>query len=395
MINRVVLFTSFLPFLWIFSGLLSYNSDKHFVIICVLSFFLSLNLLKKANISDILNNNKFVIIIFIAAALAIITKVSVGQGTSVLRVLIAISLISLTLNKRVILTIREYLPWLSALGCITSLIYIVTNTYILKLLREHWNVNPIPYTAMVASLTSISLYYALFASKKSVRIISLFACLCGLSGIFISETRGTLLALIFSTILMFFAFIKASNSKIHILKVSLIITTFCVGVIYLNADILEKRLHRTQFEISAILDGNYNTSIGLRLNMWKAGFELAKSPTLIGLGNKHIEMKQNLANQGIIPQNVVKWPHYHNDYISSFVKRGILGFTILLTLLLFPIYAFYKNRTPQTFIATTISLVYGICSITDIPLSQASPLIFYLIIMIVLCSNYTHSENEA
>ncbi len=393
--DRITYLITFLPFLWVFSGLLAYDSDKHYVVICITSFVLSIKYLEIKNIVTTLNHNKFIYIILLAASLAIITKILVGQSSSILRILIATSLICLILNDKNLSKIKVNLWWLSSVGSFTSLTYIAFNKYTLDLVRTDWSINPIPYTTMVASLSTISLYYLLFSAKRKIQIISLFSYISGISGIMLSETRGTLLALACASILLLLSFLYHCNCKKKIFSLILLLLFFISSTAYLNSDIIESRIEKTQYELTQISNGNYSTSIGLRLSMWKAGLELAKNPTLIGLGDAHIELKQRLADEGKIPQNVVKWPHYHNDYISSLVKRGVLGFIMLITLLSFPVYCYFKNKSEYTFIALGISTVYAVSSITDIPLFQASPLIMYLVIMIVLCSNSYPNEVKA
>ncbi len=390
--DRITYLITFLPFLWVFSGLLAYDSDKHYVVICITSFVLSIKYLEIKNIVTTLNHNKFIYIILLAAILAILTKILVGQSSSILRILIATSLICLTLNNKNLSKIKVNLWWLSSVGSFTSLTYIAFNKYTLDLVRTDWSINPIPYTTMVASLSTISLYYLLFSAKRKIQIISLLSYISGISGIMLSETRGTLLALACASILLLLSFLYHCNCKKKIFSLILLLLFFISSTAYLNSDIIKSRIEKTQYELTQISNGNYSTSIGLRLSMWKAGLELAKNPTLIGLGDAHIELKQRLADEGKIPQNVVKWPHYHNDYISSLVKRGVLGFIMLITLLSFPVYCYFKNKSEYTFIALGISTVYAVCSITDIPLFQAGPLIMYLVIMIVLCSNSYPNE---
>lgn len=390
--DRITYLITFLPFLWVFSGLLAYDSDKHYVVICITSFVLSIKYLEIKNIVTTLNHNKFIYIILLAASLAILTKILVGQSSSILRILIATSLICLTLNNKNLSKIKVNLWWLSSVGSFTSLTYIAFNKYTLDLVRTDWSINPIPYTTMVASLSTISLYYLLFSAKRKIQIISLLSYISGVSGIMLSETRGTLLALACASILLLLSFLYHCNCKKKIFSLILLLLFFIYSTAYLNSDIIESRIEKTQYELTQISNGSYSTSIGLRLSMWKAGLELAKNPTLIGLGDAHIELKQRLADEGKIPQNVVKWPHYHNDYISSLVKRGVLGFIMLITLLSFPVYCYFKNKSEYTFIALGISTVYAVCSITDIPLFQAGPLIMYLVIMIILCSNSYPNE---
>ena len=131
----------------------------------------------------------------------------------------------------------------------------------------------------------------------------------------------------------------------------------------------------------------------MRFKIWQPGYELTKKPTLIGLGDSHIEAKQQLANEGRTPQESVHWKHYHNQYINSFVKTGIIGFTFILILLIAPVIYCFKSNKDNRFqiLAILIPIVYAVSSLTDIPLSQSITLGFYVITIFILTTKLSDS----
>lgn len=386
MMKKYLSYFLFLPFLWPFTGLLAYDSDKHFVVACIIAFVTSIVLTSKATVLHNLKSYPIYSIIILSSIVAIITKIYVGQSTSILRVLIATSLLVFLPQDNVVKFVKTYLAYLVPLASLISIAYVMHQSYYLQLDRVEWSINPIPYTTMVAAISTINFYYIVSPYNFKIKIANTVGFFLSVTGILISETRGTLVALIAALLILFLFRLDFSTLKHKGIKYLTIASIAILTLFFVNKDTIKPRYERTVFEVQQILNGNYSTSIGLRLHMWQAGLELAKHPTLIGLGDSHIAEKKKLAEKNLIHQSAVKWRHYHNDYITSWVKRGVVGFVFLLVMLSFPFYYFMRYRSEETTIASLVGVIYVVGSFTDIPLSQANSLILYLILMIVLCS---------
>ncbi|EGU33593.1 O-antigen ligase family protein [Vibrio scophthalmi] len=389
--KNTIQFLFALPTIWAFSGLFLYEkSDKHFFTLCIIVFFLGLFQLGFNAIVEQIKNRKLTWILLIAVIFSAFTKLTMGGSSSELRVLGAIALYSMVLPNYVIEKIKSNLIFLIALASIISVSYISYQTFALQIDREYWSINAIPYTTFSAAITSIAIYLAFISSKNKQRITSLFSACLGLSSIIISQTRGTLLAVTIAALLIA-ALMIIKYKKNSIFIVASIIAISLVS--FLNHEKIEQRIIQTKHEYHAITSGNLNTSIGYRLQMWKAGWELAKSPTIFGLGKNHVEAKQELYEKGLISKASIGFKHYHNQYISSLVMKGIVGLMMTLAFLLMPLFYYFWHNDKSILIAILCSTVYAVSGLTDIPLMQPHPLAFYLIILLLFCTQKNYDSN--
>ncbi len=385
-INKLTSIITTLPLLWVFTGLFIYDSDKDFVFICVVCFLFHIISNRKINIRDQISQSPFIAILIASSILAIITKLYVGQSTSVLRVLISVTLLSMVINNTIIQRVKNNSVYLVSLSGVISFFYIYIHSELWHLPRHEWSVNAIPYTTMAAAISIISLYYFFRLKSRTQKLFAIIGYIFSFYGVIMSETRGTLIALITATIILFTYQVIQNKSKKHIVKLS-IVPILILTLLAINTNFFKQRYISTKNEISSIYNGNLNTSIGYRIAMWQAGLELSKEPTLLGLGDSHIQEKQRLVDDGKALQISVKWSHYHNDYISTFVKKGILGFILLIITLCFPFYYHLKFKNEDSLIPCYVSIVYAVASLTDIPLSQSNSLILYLMIILLFCRN--------
>ncbi|OLQ86628.1 ligase [Vibrio ponticus] len=381
-----------LPFIWVFSGLFMYeNSDKHFFIICLLSFFTNLYVNGYESFLDNFKKNTLTWIIGFATISCIITKINMGGSSSELRVFISLLLLSICTSASIKNKINNYLPHLIFIGTIISLLFVSYHALILKIDRSLWSINAIPYTTFTAAITSIAIYYVFLSDNKKTRLLSLTSVILGSSAILISQTRGSLLALLIALFAVVTLVLYNKKNTILILLI-IISTSIIVGLFSFNS--LQSRYIQTKQEVTKIYNGNLNTSIGYRIQMWKAGLELSKQPTIFGLGNTHIQAKKNLFNEGKISEKASKFKHYHNQIITNLIMKGIVGLSFLILLLGYPAYNYLKNRSEKHFLAFICSIVYFVAGLTDIPLSQPHSLAFYLVMLLLLCTSDQKNANS-
>ncbi|ROV59079.1 O-antigen ligase domain-containing protein [Vibrio ponticus] len=212
--------------------------------------------------------------------------------------------------------------------------------------------------------------------------------LVALSALIIGETRGNILALAVALSVLFLVVGIKNKAFIY----SCLIAILLVSAVSFHQ--IQQRYVETKQEILNTAHGKFNNSIGNRIQMWKAGIEISKDPTIFGLGNHHIEVKEKLYKQGKIPKNTVRYKHYHNQYLTAFITKGITGLLALILILGYPVYSYLKNRNNYNLIAILCSTIYAIAGLTDIPLSQPHSLIFYLVILLLLCNSDERNANS-
>ena len=228
------------------------------------------------------------------------------------------------------------------IGLYSGLLGFLTFTFVNK--KNHWSLN--------------SFYFFVFA------ICTLGSILTGARGVWVAQILTIFLILVLNP----FAWqIKE--------RVSIVFLSFLV--------LFVSYLHDNPYGIKSRITAGYNgyleyiesgiasDSVSKRLEMWKAASLIVKENPLLGIGiNKFYDEKIKLINSGLINKQVAKFNHPHNQFISSILERGVLGFLVLVFVLVFPLVYSYmcikKGKTKDSHILIfIISCFYFFYSLTN------------------------------
>ncbi len=90
--------------------------------------------------------------------------------------------------------------------------------------------------------------------------------------------------------------------------------------------------------------GTSTTSVGSRLEMWRAGLLLVPEHPWLGWGKEgYVQQEDHLVSTGKIRLIPGQHNHLHNEYLDALVKRGSLGLVALLALYLVPLLVFARR----------------------------------------------------
>lgn len=314
-----------------------------------------------------------------------------GYSSTAIRAF-SVSLVILVFTpKSIINKIRENLHVLIFIGSLSSFSFVFYEYYILNYGRS-WAINPVRYTTIASTLAILSLMMFILYKERKIKIVSIISLLMSFNVLILGQTRGTLLAFTSSLILFFVVLHLYINIKIsRKLIISLMIIS--LPFVYLNKSVIEQRYNTTVNEVVNISSGNLNTSIGYRLQMWKSGLTMIKESPLIGYGDNHLEEKERQFKEGFINKKVAAYTHYHNQFIDSFVKLGLIGFLSVTSLFLAPWYLYYKYRTQTNLMMAMVSFSYMVASLTDVPLYHPQTIIFYFM-LISLMNTHPNQTQE-
>jgi len=92
-----------------------------------------------------------------------------------------------------------------------------------------------------------------------------------------------------------------------------------------------------------------DTSVGKRIEMWRAGWRLFLTHPALGVGTGAYKVKTNeLIQTGQVAPFIGTYDHPHNDYVDALSSRGILGILALFVILLVPAGRFMQAiRSPE------------------------------------------------
>ena len=174
---------------------------------------------------------------------------------------------------------------------------------------------------------------SLTQKKHALTILLIVFTACSSFGIFASQNRATALGLL--TTLLFYTLV--SLRKLTLRKKSIILvlgSLLATGLYLISEETLEKSDAENQ-RIEQMWDGDIksisSTSIGARLNSWKAGYEWIKKSPLIGWGHDGGQIVAQNTDwlQGTYSST---FGHMHNSYIEMLVRYGFIGAAIFLIL---------------------------------------------------------------
>lgn len=284
---------------------------------------------------------------------------------------------------------KNYLSILFILAGIACGMNAIYEYYILHIPRVGIATNPIPYALFCAVLSLINLNTVL--SNTYHLLLRLFAIIGGilpLISLILTDVRGVIL--FYPLVIVYLIARKVQNkTKFGLIFASFVIFTATLTYTLFSEQI-SNRLKITQHELHTISQGNYNTSIGIRLVLWKQGGQLPAKDVLFGLGeHENLKNIQNLDISGARVQ-----PHRHNQYIEQYSIYGIIGLLLFSIWIMSPFIQIngtsnQGNQLKLVFpaLASAILFIFLLAGLTDVPFHHTHLVYFYVITISMVLMN--------
>lgn len=196
----------------------------------------------------------------------------------------------------------------------------------------------------------------------SLKVIALVA---GLSVSFLSATRGGWIAIPFFMLATAGLFwVQGKKKLIVIVGMTVLIVLMAM---FANGTIT-KRITHFQSDMASYLEGQVNTSSGLRFQLWKGSWLMFKESPVLGVGGRDsfLDKLEKYAHDGLVHPVTPKLYHAHNDLFFQMAMHGILGLASLLMIYIFPIWkaiCFVRDKPDDIKLRTTafmlITLIGG------------------------------------
>lgn len=375
--ESVLLFIILIPVYFTFSGLFLYeNAPKNLQAIIIVSLTVSIYRFGLSHVKQQLVNNKILWAISLFILYGLFQNHLHGFSNGIIKTFSILILYFSIVPLHCFYNIRKKLLNLSLVASVCSLIYFYQQDILLHRGRIDWGIGVLHYTIMSAWLACFALHKLTTSKEKKVIIKSIV--IISISSFLIVETqaRATFLALAsITTGYFYFLFIRNKKNTLYFMFFLLLSSILLTKIPTIN-----ERINETKHEIALIKQGHMQSSMGLRIQMWKAaGYIISKNPT-IGVGREHYNIKSELSKRNIIDPIVVNIKHYHNGYIDILVKSGVIGLLFIIYFLSYPIYVWCKNKRIEYFPCLSIGLLYIISSLTNIPLNNLHLVFFFMII---------------
>ncbi|MGZ8190529.1 MAG: O-antigen ligase family protein [Methylococcaceae bacterium] len=224
-------------------------------------------------------------------------------------------------------------------------------------------------------------------SKDKAKNLGKLAAFIGIVICLYAGARGGIFAVFLCTIIWLFFTENNRLSWRLILSAILGAGTLFFILNKITNNYLINRFSRTFMELILIYNNNLDSSIGVRLQLWKAALIMFENNPVLGVGLNNFYSSLLLLNsENRVSNLAAKLFHAHNEYFCSLATGGIIGFIITLLLFLIPITLFKKSYHENVWVKAGF---WGICLISFFALSECMfdkrATIFIFIILISIC----------
>lgn len=286
---------------------------------------------------------------------------------------------------------KERLPWVMAAFLIGYGGVLLTGVYQWAILGEQgvpfFGISYLAFSAILGIGIIIMAFIGSACKVKSAVLVCWFITLLLLFLQFNQSARGLLLATMFALLLLIFLRYR-SERRVFVSIFALIMT---VTVLFaLSSQVFQQRLELIEKDLSAVLQGNYTTSLGYRLAIWDVGMRgIAERPLLgHGTGMPEIYFEQTIPTyKNGIYKNLAEFQrtsHYHNDLIEIGMHIGGLGIAAFV-FLLWSWFQTFKNHHLSGLGAAMICYVF-LAGLTDtFLLYNRIPILLLAVTAIAIC----------
>ena len=224
------------------------------------------------------------------------------------------------------------------------------------------SIDPSPFLnhihyGVALSFAVILLAQQIYLSKKSIFIkmlMSIFVFTAS-ANIFVTggRTGYVTFVLLLSTLAIFYL---RKWAIVVFLFISLVL-----GTAYNQSPVVKLKVEQTLISVEKLLNNkpNFNTSIGIRAGMYYYGWQAVKNDLILGVGTGD-------SMSEIYKQSPKNWagraqPHEHNQFLSTFVKLGLVGLLVFLNIF-YQIFKYKQEDKELRFIMifATLTVAFGI-----------------------------------
>ncbi|KAA0874362.1 O-antigen ligase family protein [Nitrincola tapanii] len=286
---------------------------------------------------------------------------------------------------------ESWLHWAILLGTLFGVGFAIHEAFWLNKSRADLGHNAIAYATLMTTLGLITTCIAWIKEKLSYKLIFLGTGLLAFFAVILSGTRGAVLSWIFFFSLLTLLFILRSKSP----KKKLGVVFFSAIVLILATQLpqVQMRWQQTKWEFQQFEQGNSHTSTGLRVQMWHTAWFLGKRSPILGSG-QDLDVLRELSHDFIYENNyhpdlLSMFDHFHNEYMDSFAKRGLLGVFAWLGLL---IGAMYSLKGRYLVASSLVVATYSIGALTETLMSTGRLIYLYIFLISVIRCAATQSK---
>lgn len=304
-------------------------------------------------------------------------------------------------NTRTLSSFQYGLP----LGAIAALlvVWLMQGHYIATERASTAFMHPIFFGDLALMLGFLSLFSINWLNQDSKSVIALktFGCLAGIYVSVLSESRGGWITIpIFLTM-----WLVLQNRKRHFIKLSYAFPLLLLSLLasYYFVDIVQQRIDQIFYDLADFSNGQADTSVGQRLQLWKAALYLYGNNPVFGVGPDGFANSMTALSQtGFITQEAAQLGRgeVHSQILANLVELGIPGLLSILSIYFVPLFIFMNSaksgistRRTAGIMGVCLTLGFFIFGLTVETFNIKMIVSFYSLTLAVLLATATRHED--
>lgn len=196
--------------------------------------------------------------------------------------------------------------------------------------------------------------------RLPLRILKVLGFIAGLAASLASGSKGGWLAIpIFMVIFLYF---KMGKFSLKMVATSLISIMLFIAIAYTSSTTVHQRVRELANEVAALNQGNYETSTGIRWQLYNAAADIFMHHPIFGVGPEGfaLEMKPMMESGKITAQSAYYGSgEVHNDILSKAAGMGVFGLIAMLGVYVVP-FRLFRQATKSPSVQVKQTGVLGI-----------------------------------
>lgn len=195
----------------------------------------------------------------------------------------------------------------------------------------------------------------------AIKLFKLSGLLAGLTVSVLSSARGGWIAI--PVFVAIYIYIRTKGNLVSKIGTAMLLLGAASLFGYFFIEPIHQRMWMIYSDLAVFSSGNVDTSIGVRLQLWKAAFHLIAENPFLGVGadgfGKAMDM---LSASGFITPIAAELGkgEVHNEILAQTVRFGVLGFISILAIYFVPFALFLRAAKSGTYQQKAAAMM-GMC----------------------------------
>jgi len=259
--------------------------------------------------------------------------------------------------------------------------------------------NPIYYGDIAMMIFLFCSIGVLSVKSTWLKLLLIVSTIFALYAVLTSGTRGGWIA--FPTLILLYISYNLWNVALwKRLLISILLAAVLVGTYHSSDSIVNQRVNQTIEHLSDYYTDNKMSSIGFRLEMWRASYLSAKDHDFLGAGENSFKPEvQRLVKEGKVHKGIQQFVDPHSQYFNSLLDQGIIGLVSLLLIFIIPLKVLLNNLKDHnqshvsTMFSFSILLVFMEFMLTISALEIQIMTLFFAFSLSIFLGLFTYNRN--